>query len=179
MTCRLFFRQRGLTVVDCAVTLAIVSILAGSAAPMAQQVRSRWHLEGAAAQLETQLQFARSEAVSRHKPVRVSFASNASQSCYVVHTGKTGECDCTQPGPSVCPQGVEQLALTRYTQAGTVQLSATAKDIGFDGDTGTVTPTTSVTLANVHGQALKVVVNVVGRVRSCSPSKTVVGHPAC
>lgn len=171
--------QRGLTAVDCAVALAIVSIVAGSAAPMAQQVRARWHLEGAAAQLETQLQLARSEAVSRRKPMRVSFASDAAQSCYVVHAGKAGECDCTQPGPSACPQGVEQLALTRYTQAGTVQINATANDVGFDGDTGTVTPTTSVTLANAQGQALKVVVNVVGRVRSCSPSKTVVGHPAC
>ncbi len=179
MTSRPLSRQRGLTAVDCAITVAIASILAGSAAPMAQQMRARWHLEGAAAQLETQLQFARSEAVMHRKPVRVSFASDATQSCYVVHTGKVGACDCTAPGPTVCPQGVEQLALTRYAHAGTVQMNATADDIGFDGDTGTVTPTTSVTLANAQGQALKVVVNVVGRVRSCSPSKTVAGHPAC
>ncbi len=172
-------QQRGITLIESAAVLAIATILVGSAAPMLDETRARWQVEGAAALLETQLQFARSEAVTRRHPVRVQFESSGGQACYVVHTGRPGDCQCANPAVPICPAGVEQLGLTRYDSVKAISLGATAHDIGFDGDTGTVTPTTSVTLSGRHGHAFKVVVNVAGRVRSCTPANRIAGHVVC
>jgi type IV fimbrial biogenesis protein FimT len=171
--------QRGVTLIESMAVLTIASVLIGSAAPLFDDMRSRWQVEGAAALLETQLQYARSAAVTRQHPVRVAFESADGQACYVIHTGAKGACQCANPALPTCPADVEQLALTRYDGARAIALSATARDIGFDGDTGTVTPTTSVTMTSPRGQALKEVVNIMGRVRSCSPAGSIGGHPSC
>jgi type IV fimbrial biogenesis protein FimT len=44
---------------------------------------------------------------------------------------------------------------------------------------GTVTPTGTVTVATANGRALKQTVNIMGRVRSCSPDGAVLGYRAC
>ena len=87
--------QRGLTLVECVVTLAIIVITLGAAIPAFTQARERRHLEGAAAQLATDIRHARSLAVSHASPVRLRVQQAADGSCYVLHTGPAGRCTCT------------------------------------------------------------------------------------
>ena len=64
--------QRGITVVESAICVAIVSILAGSALPSLRGLQARTEVESAAALFETDLQFARSESVARGQNVRLT-----------------------------------------------------------------------------------------------------------
>jgi type IV fimbrial biogenesis protein FimT len=169
--------QRGVSTVEAAIALAIVLVSAGASLPGFLQMAERHRLEGAAAQLETQLQFARASAVARNENVRVTFQTGARSACYVVHTGPARACDCTQ-GPAVCSGGAEALASQVFDDASKLRMGATASSILFDATKGTVTPTATVELNGSGGQTVRLVVNVMGRIRACSTTG-LRGYKAC
>ena len=75
--------------------LAVVAIAATTAVPGFQDLLARRRLEGVAAQLATDLQTVRTEAVARNAALRVSFHADAGGSCYLVHTGAKAQCSCS------------------------------------------------------------------------------------
>ena len=79
------------------------------AVPSFERSIERRRLEGTAAQLETDVHYARSLAVARNAPVRMSFSAPAGATCYVIHTGAAGQCDCSPSGRPVCSGGAEPL----------------------------------------------------------------------
>jgi prepilin-type N-terminal cleavage/methylation domain-containing protein len=79
--------RSGFTLIELMVVVALVAIVIALAAPSLGNMIVMQRLRGISTQLTTDLQFARSEAVSRQDVVGVSFNPTASgQSCYVVHT---------------------------------------------------------------------------------------------
>jgi type IV fimbrial biogenesis protein FimT len=60
-----------------------------------------------------------------------------------------------------------------------VQVAANSGSMLFHPDRGTVTPTGTIRLQGNSGDSIQLVVNVMGRVRSCSPKGIVAGLPAC
>jgi type IV fimbrial biogenesis protein FimT len=169
---------RGVSLIETAVVLAIVAVLVGAAAPGFQELRQRRQLEGVAAQLETDLQLARTEAVARNESVRVGFVQDTSGgSCYVLHTGPAGGCGCDAQGVSTCGAGAVVLRTVPLAAGFPVRLVSNSASILFDATKGTVTPTASIQLLSPVGQ-LRQIVNVMGRVRSCSPDG-VAGVRAC
>lgn len=169
--------QRGLTVVECAVGMAITAVVAAAALPSFESARERRHLEGAAAQFETDLQFARSAAVSGGRALRLSFDADAA--CYVVHTGSGTDCRCGEGNAPVCTGGAEPLRTVRLGAGTPVTMTANVASISLDGQFGTVVPTATVRFQGRSGVALHQVVNVMGRVRTCSPSAAMAGYRAC
>lgn len=169
--------QRGLTLVDTAVGLAITAIAVGAAAPSFESARERRHLEGAAAQLETDLQFARSAAVAAGRSLRLGF--DASAACYVVHTGSHGDCRCGDGPAPVCSNGAEALRSVRLATGVPVTMTSNVSSFSLDGQFGTVVPAATVRFQGRSGAALHQVINVMGRVRTCSPGTTVPGVRAC
>lgn len=59
----------------------------GLAIPSLDAIRQRAKLYGAAAQLETDVQFARSESVSRNRAIRMTLHESSSGTCYMVPNG--------------------------------------------------------------------------------------------
>lgn len=169
-----FRRQSGVTLIEAATVLAITGVLLGAALPNADAARQRRHVEGAAAQFETDVHLARSTAASLGRTVRLDFQSGAGAACYVLHTGAAGNCDCLSPQPT-CAAG-EPLRTQRYAAQPVVMASNSASML-FDPTTGTVTPTATVRFTAPSGDALHQVVNLMGRVRTCSPS--LAGYKAC
>lgn len=168
-------RQQGLTLIEAATVLAIAGVLAGVAAPGFDAARQRHHLQGAAALFETDVHFARSTAVTLGHPVRLDFQADAGRTCYVLHTGPRGACSCLGEQP-VC-DGTTALRSVRYTPMQPFALTSNSGSMVFDDVAGTVTPTATVRFTAANGEALHQVVNVMGRVRSCSP--TLAGYPRC
>lgn len=162
--------QRGLTLVECAVVTCMAAILLGAGLPSFQRALERRHLEGAAAQLRTDLQVARSLAVASGDSVRLSVGS----ACYVVHTGPAGSCSCDAAGNATCTGGVPMRSVAL---AGGTALSASAGSITYDGRWGTVSPTTTLRVTAAHGDEVRHVVAVTGRVRTCSTG--VAGYARC
>jgi len=170
--------QRGVSLIESLIVMTITAVIVGATAPGLQDSRARRHVEGAAAQLETDLQFTRSLAVARNHNLRVEFASGADGSCYVVHTGGPGACTCGTTGP-VCTEGAQALRHVHYGSDGTFELKANVQSMVFDAEKGTVTPTATLRLEGRRGHTLHQVVNILGRVRTCTPTPALAGYRAC
>jgi type IV fimbrial biogenesis protein FimT len=172
-------RQSGVTFVDAAVTLAIASVVLGSALPSFESTRARRHLEGAAAQLETELQHARFNAVALNQTVRISFTDLAGGTCYVVHTGGAGDCSCGPSNVPSCAAEAKALHSAHFDASSPVSLQSNSESIGFDADKGTVTPTGTLVLRNRRNEEIRLVLNIMGRVRSCAATEGIAGLPRC
>jgi type IV fimbrial biogenesis protein FimT len=172
--------QRGVTLIEAMCVLVITSIAIGSALPGLGSLRQRVSLSGVAAQLETDLQLARSQAVAMNRTVHFSLREAQGATCYMVHTGPATECSCGAPGqPAVCSGGSELLRSVSLAERDDVQVRSSVKSLTLDPVKGTVTPTATLRVESRDGRAIHQVVNIVGRVRSCSPQGRVAGERAC
>ena len=176
---RLTRRQRGITLVEACAVISIGSILAAAAAPNLLGLIDSRRLDGVATLLATDIQFVRSEAVARNLPVRLSFYANTEGSCYVVHTGNAEQCDCDTRGPASCSGDARQIKTVALTAADRVSLQTNVGSVLFDPLHGTSTPTGTLRVIGQKGRAVHHVINVMGRVRSCSPQGAMPGYRAC
>ena len=171
--------QRGVTLIEAGIVLAVIAIAAGAAAPGMRDLIDARRLDGAATQLATDIQFIRTEAVARNEALRLSFHATSAGSCYVVHTGNADQCSCVAAGPAQCSGAAREVKTVTIAAAERVTLQANAASVLFDPLHGTSTPTGTLRLTGAGGRAIHHVINVMGRVRSCSPQAAVPGYRAC
>ncbi len=171
--------SRGWSSVECLMVVTVVGLGLSAAVPDLSRSIALRQLEGAAAQLESHIAYARMSAVSRNEGVRLSMGSLEGGSCYVVHTGTAGQCACSAEGAPVCSAGAQALAYTAFPTNARVTLRWNAASIMFHPDKGTSTPTGTLRLSVQDGTELRQIVNLMGRVRTCSPSGALRGYPAC
>lgn len=172
-------RQTGVTLVESAMVLGIVAVMVGVAAPALDDLRASRLVGAAAAQLRTDVQLARSTAVSLGQTVRLQVHSATNGSCYVMHTGPAGSCSCNPEGTASCTDPAQLLRAAVYGSTQGLAVQANVGSMAFEPFQGTVTPTGTLTMSNHRGDQLKVVVNVMGRARTCKASGHLHGHPAC
>lgn len=172
--------QRGLTLIEMCTVVAIASVLAGTAAPSLIDSTKKRVLDGSVGELATDIYLARSEAVTRQQGVRVSFHSVASGSCMVIHTGSTADCGCDADGVAQCTNGASLVKAAFYPSSRGVSVTANVASMRFDQNNGTVTPAGTVRVtATSTGSEVRHVVNIMGRVRTCSPAGSAKGYTAC
>lgn len=173
------WRQQGTGLTELLMTFAVVAVLVGMslAAPLAALDRHR--MEGVAATLQTELFHARSEAIARAEMVRVVFGGDAQGSCWVVHTGRARQCSCRSDGTARCSGTAVVLRSAGQPASGGIRVASSATEIGFDPTHGTVSPTTTLRLENARGDRLNLVINLMGRVRSCKPKLNAAGVAVC
>lgn len=172
-------REHGLTLIELAAVLAITAIVAATAVPDFSAFLAMRRLQGAAGNLAADLQFARGEALARNRPLRLSVHANAVASCWIVHTGIAGDCDCAAAAAVVCTAGARSIRSGVLPLGDRVSVAGNVASIVFDPLHGTSSPTGTLRVVDSHGRAVHHVVNIVGRVRSCSPAGAVAGYPAC
>jgi type IV fimbrial biogenesis protein FimT len=170
--------QRGVTLIEAAVAMTLVAIAVSTAVPGFQGLVARKRVEGVATQLATDLQTVRTTAVARNEPLRISFHAAPGGTCYVIHTGAKLQCSCVGPAPAACLDGAEQIRTVWLPATELVTVQASAGSILFDPLHGTSTPTGTVRVSGTPG-AIHHVVNVMGRVRSCSPDGVLPGYRPC
>ncbi|MEY4562759.1 MAG: hypothetical protein RLZZ618_2036 [Pseudomonadota bacterium] len=170
-------RCLGFTLIEACATVAVLAVLITLVAPSLRQALDTRRLDGVATQFAADLAFARSQAQARNMPVHLRFSSGPSgASCYAVQAsvGAPAECPCV-PG-AVCVQSLRFVALG---PADGVQLSSSAASMRLDPRHGTNTPTSTIRVSSRDGRSVVQAVNLMGRVRSCSPEARVPGYPAC
>jgi type IV fimbrial biogenesis protein FimT len=173
--------QRGITLIEAMMVLAVVSIAIGSALPGLSSLRQRADLGGAAAQVETDVQFARSQAAASNRTVQLTLRESADGTCYMVHSGPATSCTCSggATARASCTGDAELLRAVSFAAQGPVQVRSASKSLTFDPFKGTVTPTATLRVEGKDGRAVHQVINLLGRVRSCSPNGRVVDERAC
>ncbi len=172
-------KQQGLSLIEVTVTMAVAVVLAGTAAPSLFDFIGTRRLEAAATQLASDIQFVRTDAVARNQPVRLSFFNSADGSCYVIHTGAAASCSCAATGPAVCTGSATQLKTVQLAARERVSVQANTTTVLFDPLHGTASPTATLRVLGANGRAVHHIVNVMGRVRSCSPLNAMPGYAAC
>lgn len=172
-------RTRGFTLIEASAVLAITTILASLAAPGMQGMLDARRLDNATTRLANDIHLTRAAAVMRNQPVRLTFMPRRGGSCYVIHTGSAAACDCSGDGPAVCTGAAREIKTVALTDADHVRISANVASMLFDPIHGTSTPTGTVRVTGADGREVRHVINLMGRVRSCSPSGSVPGYRAC
>jgi type IV fimbrial biogenesis protein FimT len=118
-----------------------------------------------------------------NRSVRVGFFSDAVRgSCYVVYAGPVGGCGCAPERGAVQPRCIDGAQAHRIAQFGTeatVRLQANVRTMTIDDDLNTVTPTGTLRWQTAGSGGLNQVVNLHGRVRTCSPDGRVPGYRRC
>jgi type IV fimbrial biogenesis protein FimT len=171
--------QAGVTLIETAVAVSVLAVAGSLAVPSFQDAVQRRHLEGAAAQLETDIHYTRMLAVARNAPMRISFESGTAGSCYVIHTGSANQCGCAADGTAVCQGAAQAERSVHFAAGGPLSLTSNSRSMVFDPVKGTSTPTATMQLTARNGMTVRQVMNIMGRVRSCSPAPALSGYRAC
>lgn len=173
-------RSRGLTLVELMCVVTVTATVLGSAVPALSDLGRRQRLQSVAAELHADIGFARTLAIQRSAAVRLTWQPLADGgTCYMVHTGDADACDCADGGPAHCSAGAEAMRTVALTAREAITLSAATHSLQFDPRRNTVTPTATFRLADGHGHKLNLIVNILGRVRSCTPGGSMAGVKSC
>ena len=171
--------QHGLTLLELTIVVAITAIVGAAAAPSFRALIDARRLESAATRLAADIQLARSEAIARNRPLRLSLFTGSHASCWIVHTGAAADCRCSDSAGAVCGASARLIKAVALADSERVSVGGNVASILFDPLHGTSTPTGTLRLVGARGGAVHHVVNVVGRVRSCSPEGAVPGYSRC
>lgn len=177
------FRVRGVTLIEMMVVVAIVGILVAVAAPSIADMLARRRVEMIAAELATTLAYARSEAGMRPNPVLIYFGGNSTTSCYTVaYWGAAGSCDCTRGAGSACSapgSTVTEFKTVQVASSTGVAVSSSISRFKFNAPQMTVDQTPSITVRSNRVGALRLDLNIAGRLASCSPDGSITGVVRC
>jgi Tfp pilus assembly protein FimT len=170
---------RGYSLIELCVCAAIPAILMAMALPSLGQLKQRQRLESVAQTVMATLQEARSEAVSRADAVQLRFSRHPSGSCYILHTGASGQCQCEDSGQAVCAPNERILKLEWIPLSLNIAVRANVNNMSFQARQGAVTSTGSIDISSSNGETIRHVVSIAGRVRSCSPTAEPHRFPHC
>jgi len=177
--------QSGVTLIELLITVAVLGILISLAVPSFTSTIERRRLEGAAEELYSYLQFARSESIKRATDVRVYFTNTAGADwCYGLKVNAT--CDCTETDSTqsdYCEiDGVKKIVNQDDHQGITINGSSQPFSgwFAFDNRRGTA-ESGGVTFINSY--EIRVAVSTLGRIRVCGNNDTalpdLIAYDAC
>jgi type IV fimbrial biogenesis protein FimT len=173
-------RARGFTLIESSAALAIAATLATVALPSFGPMVARRKVEGTTAQLASDLQFLRSEAVARNRPLRIRFEPQPDGgSCYALQVERSNDCGCADAARGLCATAAAPIKAVLLPASGRLRVEANVQAIVYDPAYGTSTPAATLRIEGDGGTALHHVVNMMGRVRTCSPNGDFAGYRAC
>jgi type IV fimbrial biogenesis protein FimT len=187
------FRQKGVTLIELMVTIAVLAVLATLAAPSFADFRERQALRGVADNFVAAIGLAKEEAVKRDSYVRVDFkpfgTNGVCMGAVTVSSGSaTSGCDCASNAASctvaLFPENVNDLQKVQVV--GSVTLNDV--DINYGAGNGFVIDPKTATLYDINsggkltlftsrGYRAAVQVNAMARPTVCTPTDAVKSLP--
>ena len=167
--------RRGLTLVELAIALVVMTTLLTMAVPSFTGWLAQHRLRAAAHHLAADLSEARHEAVRQARPVHLIFKPGAIW-CYAIATSDPADCD-PPARDSALPPDPSLLKVVRSSAHPGVQLLQ-APAQSFDGRGG-IASQGDVLLASARGELLKVRLWRSGRPAVCAVEAAVANLPRC
>lgn len=171
--------QSGFTLIELMVVLAVLGVLTALALPSYSEIVERRKLNAAGENLFADLMYAKTEAIKRNLPIRLTFTGTGTTWCYGIAVNAA--CDCTDNVPACeIESGVQKIV----NQSDYEVVSVDAGDSTLANDFISFTPLRgfvnqkSLQFSVGSGAELRVVVSSLGRIRLCSDTTTF-GHPTC
>jgi type IV fimbrial biogenesis protein FimT len=161
--------ERGITLIEAAITVTVAAVVAATALPALGRFIETRRLDGVATQLAADLRAARAQALQRGSGVRLTLHHAAWGDCYVVHTGAAAQCRCDEHGAAACDGAALALKTVQLPAHDRIGLAANVSSLRFDPLHGSATPAGTLRVVASDGRAVHHVVNILGRVRSCTP----------
>ena len=193
--------RRGFTLIELLIVIAVVGVIAALAAPSFSDYIRMQRLKGTQAELISNLQFARSEAISRNEFIYINFGQDADETCYSIFTTKlvSNMCNCTLGAGKACPGDpklVQEVRTVSVPKSLGVQISipttppSQMQRFAYDNITGGImripndmmpTPYNEYIIETAidSSRTLRTVISSAGRPTVCAPSSTSVGAPPC
>lgn len=188
--------RRGFTLIELIIVVAIAAILITLAAPGLRDFILVQRLKAVNAQLVTDLQFTRSEAVARGQTVWMVFGANAAQSCYTIYTSPSPSqrCDCLLGAGNACTGLLKEVRTVAINTSDGVSVAPAGlgqpPGLGLGHVSGELVPMPLplavpppgdyVIEAKVDAsRRLRTLVGVAGRPTVCAPANPAMGAPAC
>lgn len=195
-------RSPGFTLTELLIVIAVAAILLTIGVPGFRDFILMQRLRSVNAQLVTDLNFARSEAVSRSQWGRVAFFSNDAVTCYTIYTAPSDavvqpQCDCRNGAGAACQAPLVEVRTVsvpisdgvsvRYVPpnaANNVPAFAYSHINGRIASIPTDLAPRSLQAFRVHvaidsARVLRTEVGTSGRVSVCAPASESVGAPPC
>jgi type IV fimbrial biogenesis protein FimT len=167
---------RGLGLPEVLITLVLVTIVAKAGVAHLHDFKQVRQLRAASADWSRVTMSARQWAFAHHQNVRLELVGIGG-TCLVLHTGSRGDCaGCAEE--MACKAGTRLLDRTAPLPP-MLQGTATSTSLIWNPGDRTVSPTGTLKLSLPDGRAIHHVVNLVGRLRLCSPGGLVGGLPPC
>jgi prepilin-type N-terminal cleavage/methylation domain len=175
-----FRPQSGFSLAEVLTVLSVLTVLTGIALPQFEGWLQTRRLEAHAAELAGDIQYLRSEAVSRNSKMHLRFGTDSQGTCYLLHSGSVGDCSCSSAGTAHCTSASSaSLKVVGLSAETGVRLEANVTSMLFDPVHGTTTPAGSVNLVASNGKSIRHVINIMGRTRICSPGGNTGGYAVC
>ena len=174
--------QKGFTLIELLITVVILGILVGLAAPSMFSILEGRKLKGAAENLQVDLMFNKTEAIKRNSKARIQFKLNGSDWCYGMKINAA--CDCFETvttEPDYCEIDDVKRIVNRADYGDNVLIKD--NDVIFNNDYVSFTPLRghatpgNVEFKLVDGRSIKTTVSPLGRSTICSDSG--MGFEAC
>lgn len=171
--------ERGLSTIEALCVASVAASTLGLASgPWASTVQ-RHRLQAAATMIEAEVQLARSWATANNRTVRLEVQHVRHGSWVIVHAGDKGACRKAEDGATQCAAGTPLVSARFHDTSTGVRLANPGLSLAFSASRGTVTPTSTIRLTGSDGVGLNQVVNLMGRVRTCSLPAAWGSHAAC
>lgn len=196
---------RALTLLEVMMVVAIVSVLIALVAPSMREMVGMQRLRSVTAQIVTDVQFARSESISRHQVLGFNVRNNPGEpmSCYVLFTSNVDplnvssldatQCNCTSPPGGACGGTQREVRVGQIGRDLGMQLRLPASQPRtfaynpVNGGIGAVVASSSeigdrdfcLEVTRQPRGRLRVTINVAGRPSVCSPDLSVPGFDGC
>jgi type IV fimbrial biogenesis protein FimT len=180
--------MRGFTIIELMTVVLVAGVLLALAVPSMREFAARQRVKAVNAELVTDLQYARSESITRGVDVGVEFRTgDTTMTCYTIRTSAVtvGRCDCRRPPGTACPNLPElvELKTVQVPRSTSITLQPPALPDNYiefhERQGGSNRDDFRVTVASSISGQLRTSSNKLGRLQVCSPDGSIGGVPAC